>query len=383
VSYAGGQAGSRGASRAQGPWRAREVCRVRLRSATRVSWGWVSHAPPAGDPSSCPDQTVNRNTANSASDVMRRGQFSSLPRVGVRPLEDHPRTFVPRGSASNPTPHSRHPRVSAYAVAVVSGVRLTSRGSSPHDSYPDLPATKPGPVAVFAVTGSVMTGHCRIEDPSASSRSRTVTGKARGFVHESADNDFAETERVPFRNRYGSERPCGRPERLVERAPFPRVHRRGKGPSSEATERNVHANTWRAAGCWGTGNADLFDPQNGKRREGRPTTTRTGRLHASTRAPHSRARRAIREGAPPPPRGSSRSSFVRSDAQPCTTDDGTVLQRIRSEALRDVGVSTTEVDVTVADGDREPARRGGQCNARRRPRGSRATRSRLFVTSTR
>jgi len=27
-----------------------------------------------------------------------------------------------------------------------------------------------------------------------------------------------------------------------------------------------------------------------------------------------------------------------------------VLQRIRSEALRDVGVSTTEVDVTVADG---------------------------------
>jgi len=27
-----------------------------------------------------------------------------------------------------------------------------------------------------------------------------------------------------------------------------------------------------------------------------------------------------------------------------------VLQRIRSEALRDVGLSTTEVDVTVADG---------------------------------
>src|ERR687892_379068 len=31
-------------------------------------------------------------------------------------------------------------------------------------------------------------------------------------------------------------------------------------------------------------------------------------------------------------------------------DDGTVVQRIRSEALRDVGVSTSDVDVDVRDG---------------------------------
>ena len=93
----------------------------------------------------------------------------------------------------------------------------------------------------------------------------------------------------------------------------------------------------------GAGIAYLFDPQNGKGRRAK-LVDRTGRLLrrlGRLTARKTRYAKGHLRGVAAP---------LRQDDAHRTTDDGTVLQRIRSEALRDVGVSTTEVDVTVADG---------------------------------
>jgi len=93
----------------------------------------------------------------------------------------------------------------------------------------------------------------------------------------------------------------------------------------------------------GAGIAYLFDPQSGKGRRaklvdrGGRLVRRLGRLTARK----TRYAKGQLEGLAAP---------LRQDEAARATDDGTVLQRIRSEALRDVGVSTTDVDVSVADG---------------------------------
>ena|SRR6187431_1964790 len=93
----------------------------------------------------------------------------------------------------------------------------------------------------------------------------------------------------------------------------------------------------------GAGIAYLFDPESGKGRRAK-LIDRAGRLlrvvtHLAARKTRFAAGRLRGLSAP-----------LRQDEAPRATDDGTVLQRIRSEALRDVGLSTSEVDVTVADG---------------------------------
>lgn len=95
----------------------------------------------------------------------------------------------------------------------------------------------------------------------------------------------------------------------------------------------------------GIGVAYLFDPQQGKRRR---------------RVLRDRALRLVRRSAR---LGIKRSRFAagfvtglvararrRIVPRARPADDGTVVQRIRSEALRDVGVSTSDVDVEVRDG---------------------------------
>jgi len=93
----------------------------------------------------------------------------------------------------------------------------------------------------------------------------------------------------------------------------------------------------------GAGIAYLFDPQNGKGRRAK-LVDRTGRLVGRLgrlAARRSRFAKGQLHGLVAP---------LHQDDASRATDDGTVLQRIRSEALRDVGLSTSEVDVTVADG---------------------------------
>ena len=93
----------------------------------------------------------------------------------------------------------------------------------------------------------------------------------------------------------------------------------------------------------GAGIAYLFDPESGRGRRAK-LIDRAGRLlrevrHLAVRKTRFAAGRLRGQSAP-----------LHQDEAPRATDDGTVLQRIRSEALRDVGVSTSEVDVTVSDG---------------------------------
>ena len=93
----------------------------------------------------------------------------------------------------------------------------------------------------------------------------------------------------------------------------------------------------------GAGIAYLFDPESGRRRRAK-LIGRAGRLLREVR--HLAARKTRFTAG----RLRGLSAPLRQDEASRATDDGTVLQRIRSEALRDVGVSTSEVDVTVADG---------------------------------
>lgn len=95
----------------------------------------------------------------------------------------------------------------------------------------------------------------------------------------------------------------------------------------------------------GAGTAYLFDPQQGKRRR-RMLLDRTAKVLRRTArfgtkktrfaGGHLRGLLALlrRLGSHPSPR----------------LDDATVTQRIRSSALRDVGISTRDVDVEVEDG---------------------------------
>jgi BON domain len=93
----------------------------------------------------------------------------------------------------------------------------------------------------------------------------------------------------------------------------------------------------------GAGIAYLFDPESGRGRRVK-LIDRAGRLLREVRHLAARKKRFAAG------RLRGLSAPLHQDEAPRATDDGTVLQRIRSEALRDVGVSTSEVDVTVADG---------------------------------
>jgi hypothetical protein len=95
----------------------------------------------------------------------------------------------------------------------------------------------------------------------------------------------------------------------------------------------------------GAGTAYFFDPETGKKRrhEARDRSLRAlrrlGRLgvkKAKLAGGHAQGFAAV-----------ARSTVSERDV---SVDDETVAQRIRSDALRDVGVSTKEVDVSVKDG---------------------------------
>ena len=95
----------------------------------------------------------------------------------------------------------------------------------------------------------------------------------------------------------------------------------------------------------GIGVAYFLDPQQGKRRR-RVLRARLGRL----------LRRGARLGVKRARFASGRLAGLVARARhrivpPArSVDDQTVMQRIRSDALRDVGISTGEVDVEVRDG---------------------------------
>ena len=93
----------------------------------------------------------------------------------------------------------------------------------------------------------------------------------------------------------------------------------------------------------GAGIAYLFDPESGRGRRAKLIDRARRLLREVTRLAGRKSRFAAG-------RLRGLSTPLRQGEAPRATDDGTVLQRIRSEALRDVGVSTSEVDVTVADG---------------------------------
>jgi hypothetical protein len=131
---------------------------------------------------------------------------------------------------------------------------------------------------------------------------------------------------------------------VVQRRPQTRFERTAEGRPVEKRPEEDDVRTTRAF-LTGIGVAYFFDLEQGKRRR-RVLRDRTLRL----------VRRGVRVGV-------KRSRFAaglfagllaraRSRVVPPVraVDDGTVVQRIRSEALRDVGVSTTDVDVEVRDG---------------------------------
>jgi osmotically-inducible protein OsmY len=95
----------------------------------------------------------------------------------------------------------------------------------------------------------------------------------------------------------------------------------------------------------GAGLAYYLDPQNGKRRRrvlvdrAASAARRIGRLVGK------KARYAEGRG-----RGVAAEVAGKLTSEPVATDDATVLQRIRSDALRDVGLTTKEIDVEVLDG---------------------------------
>jgi osmotically-inducible protein OsmY len=92
----------------------------------------------------------------------------------------------------------------------------------------------------------------------------------------------------------------------------------------------------------GAGIAYLFDPQQGKRRR-HELADRTLRLLRS--AGHWLRQRARFQAGRM--RGIAHSV---TPSEPRPTDDATVLQRIRSDAFREAGVSTSDVEVTVEGG---------------------------------
>jgi osmotically-inducible protein OsmY len=101
----------------------------------------------------------------------------------------------------------------------------------------------------------------------------------------------------------------------------------------------------KAAFLAGAGTAYFFDPQTGKKR-------RHEARDRSLRA----LRRFGREGVKKAKLAGGHAQGVaavarRTVSEPdVSVDDETVAQRIRSDALRDVGVSTKDVDVSVEDG---------------------------------
>lgn len=95
----------------------------------------------------------------------------------------------------------------------------------------------------------------------------------------------------------------------------------------------------------GIGLAYFFDPELGKRRRHvlRDRAFRIARRGARLMARRTRFVRGIVVGL-------AARTWHRATSPERAVDDGTVVQRIRSEALRDVGVSTSDVDVAVRAG---------------------------------
>jgi hypothetical protein len=94
----------------------------------------------------------------------------------------------------------------------------------------------------------------------------------------------------------------------------------------------------------GAGAAYLFDPAEGKRRR-HVLFDRTAR--ALRELGHLAGKKARYSGG----RLRGLAARVRRvGSPPAATDDATVLQRIRSDAFREAGVSTKEVDVSVVEG---------------------------------
>jgi hypothetical protein len=95
----------------------------------------------------------------------------------------------------------------------------------------------------------------------------------------------------------------------------------------------------------GIGTAYFFDPQTGKKRR---HEFRDRSLRAVRQLGRLSVRKAKFAGGHVEGLGArARNALARRDVP---TDDATVAQRIRSDALRDVGVSTRDVDVTVEGG---------------------------------
>ncbi len=96
----------------------------------------------------------------------------------------------------------------------------------------------------------------------------------------------------------------------------------------------------------GIGTAYFFDPETGKRRR---HVARDRSLRALRRRSHVGVQRAkLASGRAYGLAAIARNAVRRRDD--VAVDDATVAQRIRSDALRDVGVSTSDVDVLVEDG---------------------------------
>jgi osmotically-inducible protein OsmY len=95
----------------------------------------------------------------------------------------------------------------------------------------------------------------------------------------------------------------------------------------------------------GVGLAYYLDPQNGKRRRRMVVDRAASVARRLGRLAGKKARYAAGRG-----RGVAAGVEGKLSSDPVATDDATVLQRIRSDALRDVGLSTKEIDVDVRDG---------------------------------
>jgi osmotically-inducible protein OsmY len=93
----------------------------------------------------------------------------------------------------------------------------------------------------------------------------------------------------------------------------------------------------------GAGAAYLFDPTEGKRR-------RHMLFDRTARAARKIARVAAKKARYTGGRFRGLVAGARRGSRPAATDDATVLQRIRSDAFREAGVSTKEVDVSVEAG---------------------------------
>jgi osmotically-inducible protein OsmY len=95
----------------------------------------------------------------------------------------------------------------------------------------------------------------------------------------------------------------------------------------------------------GAGTAYFFDPETGKRRRNEARDRSLRALRRLSRLGVKKARLAGGHA-----RGVAAVARRAVSERDVSVDDETVAQRIRSDALRDVGLSTKDVDVSVEDG---------------------------------